>query len=1118
MLYLILSRIRGGKTTHIHNLIEQLVCTGSEKVTLLVPEQFSFTSEKIMLERLGAAECAKVDVLSFTSLAEKLTGESSCKHIDDAGRAAIMSLALDSVKDKLCVFSRHTNSPGVIGELVALESELRQSAVTTQTLRVATASLEDCMLKRKISDIALALEAYSALCAQSPYDDRDLLTELNDSMPDIDYFSGRVVFIDAFRGFTKQEYDIIEGMLTRAKAVYVTLCTENLNNCDDETDIFAHTKRTAARLKAIAAKCRVPVAKPQYLSGRSKYNNFPPHIKRYNREELAALEEELFSPSAQVYEDESGAITVCSAPDIYSECEYIACTAKRLIREEGFRCRDIAVLARSSGTYEAPLRAALRKCGVSVFEDKRQPIKASALIRLVESAIEIAADGFSTQNIMRYLKSGVAGLDIESTALVENYCYLWQINGSRWLDKWTSHPGGFGEKMTDGDAEMLERINDLRERIIKPLLKFRARLDGADGETAARAIFELLGDIGARENLKKLAVSLEGRGETALAIELERVWACLMDLLDRLETVAGSRVIGAKGLRDIFGLMLSVQTIGELPQGLDEITIGSADRVRTSAPKAVFVAGANYGAFPALPGGGAALSDNDRRRLSEEFGIETADYGEYKIAEEKLIAYSALCCASDRLYVTYPKRDARGAALQPSELVSRICELFPKCNKTDASTCDGMHFVEGDESAFEQLAKEKTKNSRLYAALYDYFSRLPAYEGKLKALERASKGRKFEIESKKAAEALFGGDMRLSASRVESFYKCKFGYFCQYALGAKPRLVAKIDPMQRGSVIHYALETLVKNNPGDMLVQLPADERLKQIKSIMNDYLREMLAGEEKDERFKANYEKLAVTVNEVAGRLAAEFAVSEFRPVDFELAIGSKDGIAAYSLPLGTNEKIILTGKIDRVDAAEIDGKKYIRVVDYKSSEKKFSVSDVIQGLNMQMLLYLFTVWKNGTTRYGEVTPAGVLYFAASVPSISAGRYDTAEEIIDKQVKKSRMTGLVLDNSSVLEAMDKTGAFIPVKEEFLIRLRQLERLKQRADSLLIDMAKSLRSGDISAIPVCGANYPDVCGYCNFKTVCLYEDSIERHEMRSIKPLEALRELDGEEAQTNEVD
>ena len=1110
MLYLILSRIRGGKTTHIHRLIEQFVNAGNQKITLLVPEQFSFTAERIMLERLDAARCADIDVLSFTSLAEKLTEGSASKRLDDAGRAALMSLALESVKDKLGVFARHTDSPGVISELVLLDSEMRQCAVTTEKLRTAAAMLEDCMLKRKMGDIALALEAYSALSAQSPYDDRDLLTELCDTMPDIDYFNGRIVFIDAFRGFTQQEYNVIEGMLTRAKAVYVTLCAENLNNCDDETDVFAHTKRTAQRLKTIAAKCSVPVAKPQYLSRRNKYNNFPPDIKRYGSEALAALEQELFSPLAQVYEDDCDSITVCSAPDIYGECEYIACTAKKLIRENGLRCRDIAVLARSAESYEAPLRAALRKCGVSVFEDKRQPIKASALVRLVESAIETAADGLTTQNIMRYLKSGLAGLDIEEIALIENYCYLWQINGSRWLSEWTSHPGGFGEKMTDSDLKSLEQLNLLRIRATAPLVKLKAQLDGASGAEAAKAVYDLLCEVNARENLKALAVSLNDRGETALALELERVWACLMNLLDSFETVTASRIIGAKGLRDIFSLMLSVQTIGELPQGLDEITIGSADRVRTSAPKVVFVAGANYGVFPALPGGGAALSDNDRRRLSEELGIEMAGYGEYKIAEEKLIAYSALCCASDRLYVTYPKRDSRGAAMQPSELVARIIELFPKCNKIDSSTQDGLLFVEGEESAFEQLAKERRKGSELYTALDYCFSHLPAYDGRLKALERAAHGREFAIESKQAAQSLFSGDMYLSASRVETFYKCKFSYFCKYALGARPRTVAKIDPMQRGNVIHYALEMLLKNNPGDALINLSAKDRYLQVKSIMDDYLGQMLAGEEKDERFLANYEKLALTVSEVAGRLAAEFAVSRFRPVDFELPIGSRDGIAAYTLPLDC-DKMKLTGKIDRVDAAEIDGKKYIRVVDYKSSGKPFSVSDVMHGLNMQMLLYLFTVWQNGTARYGETTPAGILYFAAKVPSVSAGRYDTAEEIVKKQVEKSRMTGLILDNAEVIGAMDSTGTFIPVSEGSLIRLRQLERLKQRADSLLIGMAQALRNGKIEALPVSSTNYKDVCGYCDYKTVCLYEDSIERLELPAVKPLEALNELDKEE-------
>jgi ATP-dependent helicase/nuclease subunit B len=324
MLYLILSATGGGKTTHIMNTIEQFSQRGHKKITLIVPEQFSFMSEKIMLDKIGAKAMADIDVLSFTSLGEKLIGKPALherRRLDDPSKAVLMSMALESVKDKLTLYGKHTQRKSVISEFVALSSEFKQSAVSTDSVRLALATEEDSLLKMKLTDIVTVLDAYDAMTAVSHFNPDDLLTELCDILPESNYFNNRLVFIDAFRGFTSQEYKVIEQMLIKSQAVYATLCTDNLQNSNDETDLFAHTKRTAQRLIEIAKKNSVAVAKPQYLSMRNKFNNFPPQFKRFASPELAALEQELFSPCPNIYEDESSNITLCTASDIRSECE-----------------------------------------------------------------------------------------------------------------------------------------------------------------------------------------------------------------------------------------------------------------------------------------------------------------------------------------------------------------------------------------------------------------------------------------------------------------------------------------------------------------------------------------------------------------------------------------------------------------------------------------------------------------------------------------------------------------------------------------------------------------------------------------------------------------------------
>ena len=1099
MLYLILASQGGGKTTHIMNLIGQFSAGGHKKLTLIVPEQFSFTSEKTMLGRVGAKAMADIDVESFTSLGEKLVGRPAFhqrKRLSDSAKAVLMKTALESVKDKLTLYGGHTSRKSVVSDFVALSSEFKQNSLSTDAVRLVLAQSEESLLKMKLNDIITVLDAYDSMVEGSYFNPDDLLTELYHILPDTDYFNGRIVFIDGFRGFTAQEYKVLSFMLQKATAVYITLCTDNLENSDDETDLFAHTKRTAKRLIDTAKKNKVPVAKPQYLSMRSKFNNFPPQIQRFNSPELIALEQELFSPTPNVYEDECGNITLCKAPDIYSECEYIACTAKKLIREKGYRCKDIAVIARDSAVYEAPLRSALKKCGIPVFEDSRQPVDVSPVVALLSSAVSVAATGFDTETIMRYLKTGLAGFDTDEISAVENYCYLWNLSAGAWLSDWTQNPRGFGEEIKEEDTAELDRLNEIRRRIVSPLYSLREKLKETTGGEAAESIFAFLEKIEAPLNIRNLAVSLENQGETGLALELDRMWEVVIDLLDSLNALSADKNTDAKEIAETLELMLSVQTIGSLPQGLDEITIGSADRIRTASPKIVFIAGANNGVFPAIPFTGSALTDKDRRKMSE-MGIELSDFGEYKLAEEKLIAYTAFCCASDMLFVCCPERNSKGEQLAPSELYTKIKALFPSCNEILTQELDGLYFVEGSDLAFEQLASNKPKNNELYSSLNAYFSADGSYDGKIAALDRAAGGRDFRIKDASVAQKLFGKEMFMSASRVESFYKCPFAYFCRYGIKAMPRKIAELDPMQRGTVIHYALEMLLTTYSRDELGKMSRAELMEFFDKLLTDYLNARLDGANRSERFIYLFKKLISSVCDVAQRLITELSQSKFTPVEFELKIGGDGEIPSYEVPC-TNGKVVISGSVDRVDEAVINGKKYVRIIDYKSSGKDFSLSDVTQGLNMQMLIYLFALWQNGGKKLGEFTPAGVLYCSAKSPIVSVDR-NTDEAALAKEIqKKCGMTGIILNDVDVVVAMDEnlSGLYAPAKiskgslKGSLIGLKQLEKLKTKADKILTEMADSLHSGMISACPSYGKNYEKVCEYCEYKSVCSYEEDI----------------------------
>ena len=1117
MLRLILGRMGSGKTTFIYNKIKECVGQG-EGVVFLVPEQYSFNAEKTMLELLGAQGADSVEVLSFSFLAQKLLkkyGVNSKNAIDDSTRALMMSLALESVSDKLNVYGRHRYSSAVITEMLKIVKEFRQCSVSADMLRDTAAEMDDSLLKSKLNELALVSEAYTALVETSYFDSECALDRLCDVLDVHGDFCGKTVFLDGFRGYTSQELKVLERIFSQAKDVYVTL-TADKSSENDEFSAFAHTRRTRQKLVRIAEKNSVKIAPFEYAQQDDD--------KRYNNRELNHLEKNLYESRYDTYDNETEYITLCTAEDFESECSYVAHTIKKLIRTENLRCRDIAVISRSESNYVRQIRAELKKNGVPVFEDRRQPIITQPLIEFVLSAVDIAVSGFSCDSVMRVLKTGLTDLDTEQISELENYAVLWQINGSKWLGDWTAHPDGLGEEMHDDDAERLKAINLSRLKTVAPLQKFRTELKECTGLSAAKAIYSLLTEMNVPENLKKLSERLAERGENELALEQGRIWDVVIEILDRVALALEKVTLNPKRFAELLNLIVSMYTLGTLPQGLDEIVIGSADRVKTSVPKVVFAVGVNDGVFPMIPVSGGILSDNERKILAEH-SLQMDDNFEQKMMEEHFIAYSAFCSPMDRLYVTYLRKDITGAQMSHSELVTQLKRIFPKITTVDTVCTPDMDFVEGEAPAFELMAKLYQDSGVMYKTLEKYFESRPEYRGRLEALRRAVNKEDFAITDKEIATELFGKDMYMSASRTEVYHKCPFEYFCKYGLNAQPRKIAELDPMQKGTAIHYILENLISAYGSDGLCKMEKSERDRCVLAILEEYFKEILvAGEDMGERFDYLFRQLGTIVCEVVDRLVAEFSVSEFIPVAFELKIDRDGEVPAYEIPLPDGGMLRIKGSVDRVDVMESKDGDFVRVVDYKSGGKKFDLNEVFYGLNMQMLIYLFAIWRSGFREYREVTPAGILYMPVNAPYAEAERGTDEKVIAEAKQKSAKMSGMVLDDSRIIYSMDsrKAGDIIPAKFNkddictgTLISLKQMDLLMKRVEKILADMAVNLHNGVINVMPArtesTSSPYRDVCQYCDYKDVCGVDDETPRREIEKLKHDDSLMKLGGED-------
>lgn len=1083
MLNIITGRTGSGKTRYIRSLAAEIAENTSGKAVIIVPEQFSFETERGMLEILGNRKINNVEVLSFSRIAERLLsdyGKLTKKTADDGTRAVLMSLAIETLEDNLTVFNRYKRFPQLINEILDFHREIKKCSITNEQLGEFANCVVKSSFSTKLNELSMIFSCYDVLLSQNFCDSCDYLDMLSELLDEVDYFKGKTVFLDAFSGFSGQEYNVIEQIMRQADDVYVTFCCDTSKN-NKRYELFYNAACEIKKLKAIANKISIKIAPEKVL-----YAN-----KEYKKDELNFLEENIFTSNEKVYDGEANAITVIQCRTKTEECQVVAAKIKKLIRTESLRYRDIAVIVRNEEDYKKDLASAFRKYDINCFHDNRQPVNTQPLIVFVKCLLDILAKGFETETVLRLLKTQLYGFTVEEIALLEDYCLIWRVRASMWKNEWKDNPNGFGEEFDDYSKETLAKINSLRERIVGPVLALKNKIKNADGETVSRELFAFLRNAKIDDNLKTFTEFLKNSGEIDLALEQGRIWRLLTEIFDSLYFALGKTTVSIERFSELFGILVASKNVGIIPNGMDEVIIGGADRIRASAPKVVFLAGVNTGVFPGESSSGVLFNDTERCELITR-GLPIISNLEYNSVSETFIAYHAATLATDKLYFTYSAVGSDSSSLTPSELVSEVLKLCPKCNLI--AETPKFDLVESRKSAFSIMAGESVKGSVLGESLKQYFIENDG-ESEIAKLQKAEK-KDFKIKDKELATEFFGKNMYISASRVEKFYKCPFSYFCEYGLKAQPRKEAEVDAALSGTLIHHVLEVFLKQNPKGTLKVIDNALIKEKINIIVDDFINDNMGGyENKANSFLRTVELLKESAYKVVLHLIAEFSQCEFTPADFELKINNDGEIPPYVINLDNGGTVKIVGSIDRVDTYTTEDNTFVRVIDYKTGGKEFKLGEVFSGLNMQMLIYLFAIWQNGGEYYKNVTPAGVLYFQAKSPRVVSNKItrDTDAHTSEMaSLKELRMHGMVLNNIDVVNAMEKDceGLFIPVSLDKngalkgnVISLQALTNLKERVNNSIKDMAEELQSGNISALPV-----EDGCTWCKYKDVCKREE------------------------------
>ena len=824
-------------------------------------------------------------------------------------------------------------------------------------------------------------------------------------------------------------------------------------------------------------------------------------------------------------------VTPCT--DAYEECRYVT-RSIRALQRQGYRCRDMAVVMRNPADYEGILDQMLSAEGIAYFMDKRQDLLCEPLVAYVRSALRIAVAGFRTEELLRLLKTDLWGLSPVEIAQLENYVYTWRIDGKRWEQEWTENPAGMDRAMGKRDQALLAQLNAHRGALVASLSGLRQSLRGVvTGRQFATAVYRWLADQ--KDLPKRIAgqvAVLEDLAQPVLADHAARLWDQIMGILDRFAVALDDQRLPVSRLEDLFTMLCRMVDMGSIPQGLDAVTVGGVDRIRYNAPRVVFVLGANEGVLPAYPQGDGLLTEEERRHLKDR-GLQLAEDVLTQCVEERYYAYMAVTAPSEKLCITYQTATETG----PSPLVTMIKRILPNLIEGQAVQADGGDLESVDEM-FRRLALGYSQPTSVIATLKEVVSHDPEYRRRLAAVERSAASHPlFSLGDEEVARQLFGTDMCLSATQTDTFYKCRFKYFCQYGLRVSPRQVAKLDGRIFGTLVHYAMETLLPRycEKGGLVDQLRQQEtaltpdaglmaRLHtDVRQMLEDYVCRMMGGfAEKEGRFLYQFDLAVRASCNVMWHTLVELQQSRFTPVDFELGIHpaedtDSEGILSVRLPMKEGS-IQVRGKVDRVDLfVRADGTAYVRVIDYKSGNVTFELSQLTAGQSTQMLMYLYILCDN-SQRYlpdgGQVCPGGVLYHPVA---------DLAVDHDSKNKEQSRlrlmkMDGMILADPSVVLAMERETEenFIPATLDpegnpkgNVATQEQFDLLRGVIEKLLVQMGEGLLAGDIAAIPTQSGQH-SACDYCDYKAVCGRDPEDPVQELKSKRFAVAMKELEEE--------
>ena len=1100
MITLLYGSYGSGKTSAILESIAKDLENGIHTF-LLVPEQETVQFEHTTLQRLPASVQLSLEVLNFSRLYNRVCreyGGISYRYVTKPIRHLLMWQNLRELAPILEEYGTLAGKDAAFGNvMLSAINECKASAITPEILEQTAKKLNaDDPLGRQLRDLALIFSSFDRLVSQNYSDSSDDLSRLYDILTQNKFFEGAHVYIDSFTSFTSVEHRIIERIFAQAAQVTVSVPISNPESCEISS---VGIRDSLKKLICSAAKHGGHTTE---ILGENRRAQTP--ALAYLADNIWQMSAELPSPPS--LDDGSVCFEVCETP--YSEAEATAAHILELLRQ-GERCRDIAVLMRNPEHYRGIIDSAFDKAEISYFFSQKSEFCSLPPMKLLLSALRIKQYHWRRDDVISHVKTGMYDFSLRSCDLFEEYVTTWNIQGNRFTDgEWTMNPDGFVQSVSDRGKLILKESNEIRRRLVDTLENFFVLLDAAENiSDMCRAVYRYFSEISLEDRLFAIAERENSRGNYKESRELQSLYGIILNTLADIAAAVGEESANSEEFALILKTVFEQTEIGMIPTSVDEVMIGSAAMSRVFNPKFVFVLGLCEGEFPAAVKDEGLFSLGDRNLLAN-LGMEFDSNVEIRSSDELMYVHRAFAAPSHRLYLFTSRADAAGKSRPSSLPFNRAMKLL---GIDQAHSYDGsdLRYLAGDpRNAASHLRKMKdtVKGETLKSVLCEHFPNVADLSGQstVQADCRISED---------SVSSVLGDKLYLSPSRFEEYVKCPFNYYCTHILDLREQKTAQFRASNMGSFIHYILEHLLKFAISEREDgTIPEDEELiamteKKVEAYIEEICPVELRSSRRLQHLYARLKHLALLM---VRNIVEEFSHSEFRPAFFELPTNGRDANPApMEFVTESGCRVCFRGIIDRVDVLKKNGRVWIRIVDYKTGTKSFSLDDIAHGINFQMLLYLFTLCRNTNSAFYESlgldpktdenpTPAGILYLSANIPVLQLEHYENESEILEKTADSLKRSGLLLNDAEVLMAMnsdlssrflagvkvDKNGELVG---KALTDEQTFGKIYTQIQTVIEKITDELRGGIADAKPLQYGNQ-NPCEYCNMRPICRRDD------------------------------